>query len=198
MPDARGWAVSGQKRPGKVPCGAAEHLQGTAGDAGERPCAQGGASELLLSIFWVVQLGASWLVLGMKALQLLCFKGAFMLQAKLLDYTEYKAAYDVVMHACDRKGKEILAHLDPQHGTTEDLMAYAELEILAQHYLSSTKLSAAQDHAIVLHLYATTGRGDEARSLRLADLLPPRPLDPIGQPHIFSKSYRSCTGKGLM
>lgn len=102
------------------------------------------------------------------------------LQAFLLDYPAYRAAYDIAFHDTDRKGKAFAAHLDPQHGTTEDGMKMSDLISIVRHYIAQQSLLSAQHRAIVLYLFATTGRGDEARSLRLADILPPRPIEAIG------------------
>ena len=102
------------------------------------------------------------------------------LQASLLDYASYKAQYDIGYHALNRKGKELLEHVDPQQGTSEEVMTYSDFEKINAHWLAQTSLSATQDRAIGTHLFATTGRGDEARSLRFADLLPPRPIEAIG------------------
>lgn len=102
------------------------------------------------------------------------------LQEDLLKYILYQTTYNVITTSLKRKGQAIREHLDPQQGTAEEAMSYADFEKLGQYYIMRNSLPDAQNRATALHLYATTGRGDEARELRLPDVLPPRASEAIG------------------
>ena len=59
---------------------------------------------------------------------------------------------------------------------------YPQFERLGDYYMRQSSLPATVARAGGLLLYAMTGRGDEARSIRLADILLPCPLPCISEP----------------
>ena len=108
-----------------------------------------------------------------------------MQKASLIDYLDYKKFYKAILTRLKPKDGHIPEHIDPQQGASSSDFTFKDYDMLCQHYASEIckpgyKLSLVREYVSSVLLFALTGRGDEARAIRLAHVLPARLVDSIG------------------